>query len=107
MTLKLEHVQVCTDSADQEGRLVFIGDLLLAVLVRLSDQHAGSAGLWYLEAGFGLLAHKDAPFSTTSTRRCAGWRRDPGRGSWAPLRRSVMLTKVLRAVLRDDQSRSR
>ncbi len=61
MTFKLDPVQILTDSHDQEGRLVFIDDLLVAVLVRLSDQHVGSAGLWYLEAGFGLVAHKEAP----------------------------------------------
>ena len=61
MSLTLEQVQVSTDSADREGRLVFTDGQLLAVLVRLSDQHTGSAGLWLLEDGFGLAAAKEAP----------------------------------------------
>ena len=61
MTFTLEQVQVSTDSADQEGRLVFTDGLLLAVLVRLSDQHTDNSGLWFLEAGFGVVADKEAP----------------------------------------------
>jgi hypothetical protein len=61
MSLTLMQIQVSTNSADQEGRLVFTDRLLLAVLVRLSDQHTDSAGLWFLEAGFGLASDKEAP----------------------------------------------
>lgn len=39
---------------DQDGRLVFVDDVLVAVLVRLSALHGEAAGSWFLEAQFGL-----------------------------------------------------
>ena len=62
MSLRLEPVQVAT-GLDNDGMLVFAGDRLVAVLVRLSDAHEdlGVAGHWHLEAGFGLrLTGKEA-----------------------------------------------
>ncbi|GJD65862.1 hypothetical protein [Methylobacterium frigidaeris] len=52
MSVHLEPVRVRTGSDDTEGHLVFAADLLVAVLVRLSDDHEEDAGKWFLEAGF-------------------------------------------------------
>ena len=46
---------------DGEGRLVYRGDYLVAVLVRLSDLQEGLAGQWFLEKGFGPLETPDPP----------------------------------------------
>ena len=61
MTLRLQNVQVSTDSADQEGRLVFYNDRLVAVLVSLSDLHGEDAGHWFMEVGFGRFWSKTFP----------------------------------------------
>lgn len=53
--LSLRPVLVETGCPDEQGRLVFHGERLVAVLVRLSDQHGDMAGRWYLEHGFGRL----------------------------------------------------
>ena len=53
MSLRLQPVQVATRSDDTESQLVFSDDFLVAVLVRLSEQHEEDAGRWFLEAGFG------------------------------------------------------
>ena len=55
MTVALQPVRVDTGSADQQGCLVFVDDRLVAVLVRLSEQHDDKAGRWFLEHGFGRL----------------------------------------------------
>jgi hypothetical protein len=47
-------IRVGTDH-DEEGCLLFAKDRLVAVLVRLSDEHGEMAGLWFLEAGFGAV----------------------------------------------------
>ena len=47
-------VRLATDAADEEGRLVFTGDYLVAVLVQLAEGHE-TAGQWFLEHGFGKL----------------------------------------------------
>ncbi|TNC06528.1 hypothetical protein FF100_34330 [Methylobacterium terricola] len=52
MSLQLQPVRVKTGSHDTEGQLVFTDGLLVAVLVRLSEDHEGKAGMWFLEAGF-------------------------------------------------------
>lgn len=52
--LTLTPVRVGTAAADEDGRLVFAGDLLVAVLVRLTEGH-DEAGHWFLEHGFGRL----------------------------------------------------
>ena len=69
MTLRLEPVQVAT-GLDKDGMLVFAGDRLVAMLVRLSEAHEdlGVAGHWHLEAGFGLrLTRKKAAFPDLET----------------------------------------
>ena len=55
MNLRLQPVQVATGSKDQESQLVFHDGFLVAVLIRLSDEHADDAGRWFLEAGFGQV----------------------------------------------------
>ncbi|MCJ2069679.1 hypothetical protein MKK75_12915, partial [Methylobacterium sp. J-030] len=54
-------VHVATGSDDTDGQLVFADGFLVAVLVRLSEQHDAFAGMWFLEAGFGLTAVRSAP----------------------------------------------
>ena len=44
MSLHLQPTPVLTDSADTDGLLVFHGRSLVAVLVRLSDDHGVEAG---------------------------------------------------------------
>ncbi|MDR7037798.1 hypothetical protein J2X36_002549 [Methylobacterium sp. BE186] len=61
MNFRLQPVQVATGSADAESQLVFVDGFLVAVLVRLSDEHEEEAGLWFLEAGFGPVDHSDPP----------------------------------------------
>jgi hypothetical protein len=55
--MTLQPVRVETGGPDEEGRLVFVDDKLVAVLVRLSDEHEDIelAGHWFFEAGFGYL----------------------------------------------------
>jgi len=47
-------VRIETNTADEEGRLVFTGDYLVAVLIQLAEGHE-TAGHWFLEHGFGKL----------------------------------------------------
>ncbi|SFM57204.1 hypothetical protein [Methylobacterium pseudosasicola] len=61
MTLHLQPVRVATSSEDSDGQLVFADGFLVAVLVRLSDQHGADVGLWFLEAAFGLTSVMSAP----------------------------------------------
>ena len=61
MSLTLEPVRVGNDF-DEDGMLVFDEDhRLRAVLTRLTDQHDGVSGCWFLEAGFGRLDGPDHP----------------------------------------------
>jgi hypothetical protein len=60
MTLVLQPVRVATGT-DEEGMLVFSGDRLVAVLVRLSPGHDELAGHWFLETGYGPLSGPDHP----------------------------------------------
>jgi hypothetical protein len=61
MTLEMRTVRVDTGGPDEEGRLVFVADRLVAVLVQLSDQHQDAAGQWFLEHGFGRLNKPTLP----------------------------------------------
>ncbi|MCJ2015912.1 hypothetical protein MKK84_00455 [Methylobacterium sp. E-065] len=61
MTLRLQPVQVATGSYDTEGQLVFADGFLVAVLIRLSDDHDDLAGMWFLEAGFGRVVTMELP----------------------------------------------
>ena len=64
MSLHLQPAQVATGSDDQEGQLIFHAGRLVAVLVRLSDQHGDQAGKWFLEAGFGCVNDPSSPVFT-------------------------------------------
>ena len=55
MSLHLQPVQVATGSDDQDSRLDFHDGFLVAILIRLSDEHESDAGRWFLEAGFGRV----------------------------------------------------
>lgn len=62
MTATFRPVRVRTGSEDREGRLVFIGDELVAVLVRLDDDvHGPDTGKWFVEASFGMWGMLRAP----------------------------------------------
>ncbi len=55
MDFGFQRVIINTNAPDEDGCLVFADDRLVAVLVRLSDEHGRKAGRWYLEHGFGKL----------------------------------------------------
>ncbi|TNC05219.1 hypothetical protein FF100_36015 [Methylobacterium terricola] len=55
MSFHLQPVPIATGSDDTESRLVFADGFLVAVLVRLSEDHGAEAGQWFLEAGFGRV----------------------------------------------------
>jgi hypothetical protein len=55
MELGFQPITVETNAHDEEGCLVFVNNRLVAVLVRLSEEHGRKAGRWYLEHGFGKL----------------------------------------------------
>ena len=80
MNLRLQPVQVGTGSNDVEGRLVFADDLLVAVLVQLSDDHDDQSGKWFFEAGFGRL-HVVNPLAFADLDEARRWitQRLPGR----------------------------
>ena len=61
MALTIQPVRLGTGDGEEEGRLVFANDRLVAVLVHLSQQYDDLAGLWYLEAGFGPLDGPEHP----------------------------------------------
>lgn len=55
--------KVATGSEDEHGALVFLGDHLVAILVRLdASYHDVLRGFWHLEAGFGPCAGVADPF---------------------------------------------
>ena len=86
MTLTLQQVFVETGGPDEEGRLVFADGKLVAVLVRLSEQHEdeGLAGHWFFEAGFGRLDGPSHP-SFGDLRAAENWIARRLKGSAAPL----------------------
>jgi hypothetical protein len=53
--LTFQPIQVDTGSADEDGQLVLANGKLVAILVRLSDEHeqAEFRGAWFVEASFG------------------------------------------------------
>jgi hypothetical protein len=64
MSLHLQPVRVRTGSRDTDGQLVFADGSLVAVLVRLSEDHEEDAGMWFLEAGFdGADERSHPPFA--------------------------------------------
>lgn len=60
MDLTLAPVRVLI-GAEADGRLVFAGDVLAGVLVRLDEGYGEQAGQWFLEVGFGPLAGQKHP----------------------------------------------
>ncbi|GJD82118.1 hypothetical protein GCM10007886_29440 [Methylobacterium gregans] len=64
MSLHLQPVRIATGTPDTESQLVFADGFLVAVLVRLSDDHGDMAGMWYLEAGFGPVEYSFPPTFT-------------------------------------------
>jgi hypothetical protein len=61
MSLRLEPVRVAGLGGGEDGRLVFAGETLVAVLVHLGAPYEASAGRWFLEAGFGRASHAGNP----------------------------------------------
>ena len=57
--MRLQPVKVATTSTDENGLLVYEGDHLVAVIVRLEEHVHGVryAGKWNLEATFGTLPY--------------------------------------------------
>jgi hypothetical protein len=72
MSLRLQPVHVATGSGDTESLLVFADDFLVAVLVHLSDDHEDSAGMWFLEAGFGPVDDPSPP-TFADLDQAQGW----------------------------------
>jgi hypothetical protein len=67
--ISLQPVSVLSDGGSHEGRLVFAGTDLVAVLTMVSaEENAGGSGGWFLEAGFGpcsiLMATSPSVFPT-------------------------------------------
>lgn len=61
MSLELQPVRLASGNDDTEARLVFVDGGLIAVLVHLSDAHGDLAGMWFLEAWFGLTYRLNQP----------------------------------------------
>jgi hypothetical protein len=61
MSLHLQPVPIATGSRDAESRLVSADGFLVAVLVRLSEDHGADGGKWFLEAGFGRVDDQGQP----------------------------------------------
>jgi hypothetical protein len=66
-SLRLEPVRVAACEGDEVGRLVFLADRLVAVLVQLSGLHDELAGRWFAEALFGQLQTAAACHPTFAT----------------------------------------
>lgn len=60
MNIRFQLVQVAAEGGG-EGRLTYVEDQLVAVLVRLSALHGEAAGRWFLEAAFGELDGRAHP----------------------------------------------
>jgi len=96
-------VRVGTGAADEEGRLVFVGDLLVAVLVRLAEGH-DAAGQWFLEHGFGRL-DVTVPPSFSDLQAAGSWMAGrlsgvaDGNGPLAPSRSPFPTPRTLRSRL--------
>ena len=64
--VSFQPIEVLTASEDREGRLVLVDGNLAAVLVRLSDQAHDPLlrGVWFIEAGFGVLDGRHEMFAS-------------------------------------------
>lgn len=61
MTIELQPVRVDTGGPDEEGLAAFAGGKLVAIFVRLSDEHEEVAGQWFAEKLFGRLDQINPP----------------------------------------------
>src|SRR3954462_5911304 len=64
--ISLQPIEVLTASEDREGHPVLVDGNLAAVLVRLSDQAHDPLlrGVWFIEAGFGVLDGRHEMFAS-------------------------------------------
>jgi hypothetical protein len=67
---------------DTEGRLVFADDVLVAVLVRLSELHGEAGGSWFLETSFGPAVGQPEHPTFSSLANAEDWLRERMPG-WA------------------------
>lgn len=67
--MQIDFQAIELDHADQVGRLVLRDGRLTAVLSQLSPEHAGRAGLWFMECGFGALARCEVEFDDLDAAR--------------------------------------
>lgn len=72
MKIRVQPVQIATDSDDRESLLVFSDESLVAVLVRLSSLHGREAGRLFLEVGFGPL-DSCVPLSFANLNEAEAW----------------------------------
>jgi hypothetical protein len=58
-------VTIATSSADRDGRLAFINEELVAILIRLEEEsHGDERGSWIVETGYGRCEGKARVFPT-------------------------------------------
>jgi len=81
MSLRLQPVRVGTGSDDEDGRLVFRDDALVALLVRLSDNHEGTLASGSWRPNSAAIAGIRQPSSMTLNKRRRGFRGGSGRGA--------------------------
>lgn len=64
--VKWQSIRVETGASEEDGRLVLVDGKLVAVVVRLSDEHPQPElhGQWFVEAGFGPIFQRHEVFST-------------------------------------------
>ena len=60
MRLQFQQVKVPVET-DGDGMLVFLNGWLIAVLVRLSEDHGAAAGHWFAESLYGSLSEAEQP----------------------------------------------
>jgi hypothetical protein len=75
--ISLQPIEVLTASQDREGRLVLADGMLVAVLVRLSDEAHDPLlrGAWFLETGLGSLDGRHELFASLEEAAASieGW----------------------------------
>jgi hypothetical protein len=75
--ISLQPIEVLTASHDREGRLVLADGMLVAVLVRLSDEAHDPLlrGAWFLETGLGSLDGRHELFASLEEAAASieGW----------------------------------
>ena len=66
-SFELRATKIATGSEDERGVLVFVGEFIVAILIRLDASFYESAkGSWYLEVGFGACEGVPEPFERLS-----------------------------------------